>query len=172
MNTVAYASLAFLIVSMLACSFVISRGRRTRSRKVGDTLPILSIIILLDMIISVVIFFVHIVWKQYVPWYPIVLYLAMINLSVSFVTLFETLLPEEPPATQKYLVKRISGSGSGSVVVSEQDYQDLAIYDACQLAKKNKNAVFVVIDKHGNRIATINHSGVSVQMHNKPFFGF
>lgn len=51
MNTVAYASLAFLIVSMLACSFVISRGR-TPSRKTGDAIPVLSYIILLDEIAS------------------------------------------------------------------------------------------------------------------------
>lgn len=51
MNTVSNAPLAFLIVSVLACSFVISRGR-TRSRKTGDTLPVLSIIMFLDMIHS------------------------------------------------------------------------------------------------------------------------
>ena len=170
MNTVAFASLAFLIVSMLACSFVISR-ESTRSRKTGDALPALSIIILLDMIASVVIAFVHLVWIQSVPWYSIVVYLAAANMIASLISFFVTLLPETPPATPKYLVKRISGSGRGSVVVSEQDHQDRAIYDACQLAKKNTNAVFVVTDPRGNRIATINHSCVSVQMH-RPLFAF
>lgn len=170
MNVVAYASLAFLIVSMLACSFVISRGR-TRSYKAGDALPVLSYIILLDMIVSVVIAFVSLTQMQSVPWYPIVVYLAMLNSFASLIAFFATLLPETPPAVPKYLVKRISGSGNGSVVVSEQDYQDRAIYDAHQLARKNKNAVFVVTDARGNRIATVNHSGVSVQM-NRPIFGF
>lgn len=101
----------------------------------------------------------------------LVIYLAVLNFCFSFISFFVTLLPQEPMAAPKYLVKRISGSGRGSVVVSEQDYQDRAIYDAHQLARKTKNAVFVVIDKHGNRIATINHSGVSVQM-NRPIFGF
>lgn len=170
MNTVAYASLAFLIVSMLACSFVTSRGR-TPSRKTGDAIPVLSYIILLDEIASVVIAFASLTWMKSVPWYPIIVYLAIINFFFSFISFLATLLPQEPMAVPKYLVKRISGSGRGSVVVSEQDYQDRAIYDAHQLARKNKNAVFVVIDKHGNRIATINHSGVSVQM-NRPIFGF
>ena len=170
MNTVAYASLAFLIVSILACSFVAYRVR-PRSYKAGDTLPVLSYIILLDEIASVVIAFVSLTWMESVPWYPIIVYLAIINFFFSFISFFATLLPQEPMAVPKYLVKRISGSGRGSVVVSEQDYQDRAIYDAHQLARKNKNAVFVVIDKHGNRIATINHSGVSVQM-NRPIFGF
>ena len=171
MNVVSYASIAFLIVSILGCSFVIYRGRR-RYRKAGDTLPILSIIILLDMIVSVVIAAVQLVWIQSEPLLALVIHLAVINFCVSYFSFFVTLLPEEPPAAPKYLVKRISGSGRGSVVVSEQDYQDLAIYDACQLAKKNINAVFVVTDARGNRIATINHSGVSVQMHNKPLFAF
>lgn len=39
MNVVAYASLAFLIVSILACSFVAYRVR-PRSYKAGDTLPL------------------------------------------------------------------------------------------------------------------------------------
>ena len=171
MNTVAYASIAFLIFNMLACSFVVSRGR-TSSRKTGDALPVLSIIMLMDMIVSVVIALVYLMCMRSAPWFELVIYLSMINLSVSLVTFFSTLLPAEPPAAPKYLVRRISGSGRGSVVVSEQDYQDLAIYDACQLAKKNANAVFVVTDARGNRIATINHSGVSVQMHNKPLFAF
>lgn len=170
MNTVAYASLAFLIVSMLACSFVIYRGR-TPSRKTGDAIPVLSYIILLDEIASVVIAFASLTWMKSVPWYPIIVYLAIISFFFSFISFFVTLLPGEPPAVPEYLVKRISGSGNGSVVVSEQDYQDRAIYDACQLAKKNRNAVFVVTDPRGNRIATINHSGVSVQM-NRPIFGF
>lgn len=161
MNTVAYASIAFLIVSMLACSSVTYR-RRTSSRKTGDVSPVLSIILLLDMIISAVIFFVHIAWMQYVPWYPIVLYLAMANFFISIISLP---LPEMPQVNRKYLVQRITGSGWGSVVVSEQDYQDRAIYDAHQLAKENTNAVFVVIDTRGKHIATVNHSGVSVQMH-------
>lgn len=38
MNVVAYASLAFLIVSILACSFVAYRVR-PRSYKAGDALP-------------------------------------------------------------------------------------------------------------------------------------
>lgn len=170
MNVVAYASLAFLIVSILACSFVAYRVR-PRSYKAGDALPVLSYIILLDEIASVVIAFVSLTWMKSVPWYPIVTYLAVINFFFSFISFFATLLPETPPAAPKYLVKRISGIGHGSVVVSEQDYQDRAIYDACQLAKKNTNAVFVVTDPRGNRIATINHSGVSVQMH-KSIFAF
>ena len=170
MNVVAYASLAFLIVSILACSFVVYRGR-TRSRKAGDAIPVLSYIIILDMIASVVIAVVHLVWIQSEPLLMLVIHLAVLNFCFSFISFFVTLLPQEPMAAPKYLVKRISGSGRGSVVVSEQDYQDRAIYDAHQLARKNKNAVFVVTNARGNRIATINHSGVSVQM-NKPIFGF
>lgn len=78
MNVVAYASLAFLIVSMLACSFVTYR-RKARSYKAGDALPVLSYIILLDEIASVVIAFVSLTWMKSVPWYPIVTYLAVIN---------------------------------------------------------------------------------------------
>lgn len=170
MNVVSYASIAFLIFNILACSFVRYRGR-TSSRKTGDALPILSIIILLDVIASVVIAFVQLGAHSDPLLFALVIYLAVINFCISYVFVFEPMLPE-PPATPKYLVKRISGSGRGSVVVSEQDYQDRAIYDACQFSKKNANAVFVVTDARGNRIATINHSGVSVQMHNKPLFAF
>lgn len=71
MNVVAYASLAFLIVSILAYSFVAYRVR-PRSYKAGDTLPVLSYIILLDEIASVVIAFVSLTWMKSVPWYPII----------------------------------------------------------------------------------------------------
>lgn len=137
MNVVSSASLAFLIVSVLACSFVVYRGR-TRSRETGDAIPVLSYIILLDMIVSVVIAAIHLVWIQSEPLLMLVIYLAVLNFCFSFISFFVTLLPQEPMATPKYMVKRISGSGRGSVIVSEQDYQDRAIYDAHQLARKNK----------------------------------
>ena len=164
MNVVSYASIAFLIFNILACSFVRYRGR-TSSRKTGDALPILSIIILLDVIASVVIAFVQLGAHSDPLLFALVIYLAVINFCISYVFVFEPMLPE-PPATPKYLVKRISGSGRGSVVVSEQDCQD-----ACNFSKKNANAVLVVTDARGNRIATIS-PGVSVQMHNKPLFAF
>lgn len=102
MNVVAYASLAFLIVSILACSFVAYRVR-PRSYKAGDTLPVLSYIILLDEIASVVIAFVSLTWMKSVPWYPIIVYLAIINFFFSFISFFATLLPQEPMAVPKYL---------------------------------------------------------------------
>ena len=68
MNTASNASFVFLIVSMLACSFAIYR-KRTRSRKMGgDAYPILpTSIIFLNMIISVVIAFVHLMWVNSSP---------------------------------------------------------------------------------------------------------
>lgn len=66
----------------------------------------------------------------------------------------------------RYAVYRITGSGFGTVIVSEQDFHNRAIYYAHQLAKENPNDVFVVVDVRGNRIATVNHSDVSIQMHN------
>ena len=83
MNVVAYASLAFLIVSILACSFVAYRVR-PRSYKAGDTLPVLSYIILLDMIASVVIAAVHLVWIQPEPLLMLVIYLAVLHFFFSF----------------------------------------------------------------------------------------
>lgn len=164
MNVASNASFAFLIVSMLACSFAIYR-KRTRSRKMGgDAYPILpTTIIFLNMIISVVIAFVHLMWVNSSPSrFIIAVYLVTANV---FVLALALPLPKVQRVDTKYMVQRIIGSGWGSVTVSEQDYQDRAIYDAYQLAKKNTNAVFVVIDTRGKHIATVNHSDVSVQMH-------
>lgn len=77
-----------------------------------------------------------------------------------------TLPPGTPREDQKYFVKKINGAEFGSVIVSEQDFQDIAIYNAYELAKRNADEVFVVVDTHGNRIATINNSDVSIQIHN------
>lgn len=141
MNVVSNASFAFLIVSMLAFSFAIYH-KRTRSRKTGgDAYPILpTSIIFLNMIVSVVIAFVHLMWTTSSPLrFAIAVYLVTFNIFISGLALP---LPKVQRADTKYLVQRISGSGWGSVTVSEQDYQDRAIYDAYQLAKKNTNAVF------------------------------
>ena len=169
MNVVSNVSFAFMFAYMLMCSCV---AYRARPRKTGERYPVLpATIISLNACVSVVVALIHLVWVVQSPArFALSVYLAAANLFITFL-LLEALLPKTLQAVPKYLVKRISGSGRGSVVVSEQDYQDRAIYDAHQLARKNKNAVFVVIDKHGNRIATINHSGVSVQM-NRPIFGF
>lgn len=169
MNVVSNVSFAFMFAYMLMCSCV---AYRARPRKTGERYPVLpATIISLNACISVVVALIHSVWVVQSPArFALSVYLATANLFITFLML-GALLPKPLQSVPKYLVKRISGSGRGSVVVSEQDYQDRAIYDAHQLARKNKNAVFVVIDKHGNRIATINHSGVSVQM-NRPIFGF
>ena len=169
MNVVSNVSFAFMFAYMLMCSCV---AYMARPRKTGERYPVLpATIISLNACVSVVVALIHLVWVVQSPVrFALSVYLATANLFVTFL-LLESLLPKTLQAVPRYLVKRISGSGRGSVIVSEQDYQDRAIYDANQLARKNKNAVFVVIDKHGNRIATINHSGVSVQM-NRPIFGF
>lgn len=115
MNVVSNASFAFLIVSMLAFSFAIYH-KRTRSRKTGgDAYPILpTSIIFLNMIVSVVIAFVHLMWATSSPLrFAIAVYLVTFNVFISGLALP---LPKVQPADTKYLVKRISGSGWGPLL--------------------------------------------------------
>lgn len=111
MNVVSNASFAFLIVSMLAFSFAIYH-KRTRSRKTGgDAYPILpTSIIFLNMIVSVVIAFVHLMWATPPLRFAIAVYLVTFNVFISGLALP---LPKVQRADTKYLVKRITGSGWG-----------------------------------------------------------
>lgn len=163
MNVVSYASLVFLIVCMFTCSFVVDRYVK-RSHD-DDDLPVLpSVVIFLNMLVSVVVAFINLEWRQPVSLSAINVFLAVANFMISPLYL-ASLSKAMRSSIPRYAVHRITGSGFGAVIVSEQDFRNRAIYDALQLAKKNTDDVFVVVDVRGNQIATINHSDVSIQMH-------
>lgn len=163
MNVVSGASLALLIVCMFTCSFVVDRYVK-RSHD-DDDFPVLpSAVIFLNLFVSVVVAFVNLEWGQPASWSAIVVYLSVANFMISLLSL-GSLSRKTRSSIPRYEVHRITGSGFGTVIVSEQDFLNRAIYDAHQLAKENPNDVFVVIDARGNRIATVNHSDVSIQMH-------
>ena len=123
-------------------------------------------IISLNACVSVVVAIIHLVWVVQSPArFMLSVYLAAANLFITLL-LLEALLPKPLHAIPKYAVNKITGSGMGIVTVSEQNIRNRAIHDAYQLAKKNPDDVFVVVDVRGNRIATVNHSDVSIQMHN------
>lgn len=119
----------------------------------------------LNILVSVIVAFFYIGWMPPSQLSSIVIYVAVANFIISILSL-GTLPPGTPREDQKYFVKKINGAEFGSVIVSEQDFQDIAIYNAYELAKRNADEVFVVVDTHGNRIATINNSDVSIQIHN------
>lgn len=165
MNVVSGVSLALLIVCMFTCSFAVER--HVKRPHDDDDFPVLpSAVIFLNILVSVAVTFANLEWGHPASWSEIVVYLAVANFMISLLSL-GLLSKKTPPAgTKKYIVKRIIGSGMGAVSVSKQEFRDRAIHDAYQLAKKNSHDVFEVIDTRGNRIATVNHSDVSIQTHN------
>lgn len=163
MNVVSGVSLALLIVCMFTCSFVVDRY--VKHSHDDDNFPVLpSAIIFLSLFVCVVVAFINLEWGQPASWSAIVVFLAVANFMISLLSL-GSLSREARSSIPRYEVHRITGSGFGTVIVSEQDFRNRAIYDAHQLAKENPNDVFVVVDVRGNRIATVNHSDVSIQMH-------
>lgn len=164
MNVVSNASFAFMFAYMLMCSFV---AYRVRPRKTGESYPVLpATIISLNACVPVVVTLINLVWVVQSPArFMLSVYLAAANLFITLL-LLKALLPKPLHAIPKYAVNKITGSGMGIVTVSEQNIRNRAIHDAYQLAKKTPDDVFVVVDVRGNRIATVNHSDVSIQMHN------
>lgn len=164
MNVVSGVSLALLIVCMFTCSFVVDRYvKHSHDDDDFPTLP--SAVILLNVLVSVVVAFLNLEWGQPVSLSAIVVYLAVANFMFSLLSL-GSLSRKTPPASPKYVVERLVGDGFGAITVSKQEFRNCAIHEAYQLAKENPNDVFVVTDTRGNRIATVNHSDVSIQIHN------